>query len=425
MSPIRPTVTVVGHRMDDESHRLRDFLTRVAQPYEWHEAGTAQATEILERHGATEDDLPLLVDGADAMLGARVEAVADAWGESRAPPQTDYDLVIVGAGPAGLAAAVYAASDGLQTIVLEGDVPGGQASHTSRIENFFGFPGGIGGAELARLAGRQAEGFGAHLSLLRPVVGSDRTADGQFEIRLAGDLTVRAPIVIAATGMIWRRLAAPGFEELLGRGAYYGAGRSEAAQCTGDPVVVVGAGNSAGQAVMDLANSNARVTMAVRGDDLGRSMSQYLVDRIARHPNVEVRLRTEVAEVLANDAGELDGVLLRPRRGGGGATERVPARALFACIGGTPRTGWADAGGVAHDRAGYILTGPDLLDHGKRPEGWPLDRDPLALETSVPGLFAAGDARHGSTKRVAGAVGDGAMATALAHRRLAELRGGV
>ncbi len=427
MSPIRPTVTVVGHRMDDESHRLRDFLTRVAQPYEWYEAGTAPATEILERHGASEDDLPLLVDGAEVMPRATVEKVADAWGESRAPPQIDYDLAIVGAGPAGLAAAVYAASDGLQTIVLEGDVPGGQASHTSRIENFFGFPGGIGGAELARLAGRQAEGFGAHLSLLRPVVGSDRTADGRFEIRLAGDLTLRAPIVIAAPGMIWRRLEAPGFEELLGRGAYYGAGRSEAARCAGDPVVVVGAGNSAGQAVMDLANANARVTMAVRGDDLGRSMSQYLVDRIAVHPNIEVRLRTEVAEVLADDAGELSCVVLRPRGGGGGggATERVPAKALFACIGGTPRTGWADDAGVAHDGAGYILTGPDLLDHGNRPEGWPLDRDPLALETSVPGLFAAGDARHGSTKRVAGAVGDGAMATALAHRRLAELRGGV
>ena len=420
MSPIRPTVTVVGRRMDNESHRLRDFLTRVAQPYEWSEAGTTQAREILARHKATDDDLPLLVAGAEVLRRATVERVAGAWGESQPPPRADYDLAIVGAGPAGLAAAVYAASDGLQTVVLEADVPGGQASHTSRIENFFGFPGGIGGAELARLAGRQAEGFGAHLSLLRPVLGSDRLGDGRFQLRLAGDHVVRAPIVIAAPGMLWRRLEAHGFEELLGRGAYYGAGRSEAAQCSSDPVVVVGAGNSAGQAVMDLANANARVTMAVRGDDLGTSMSRYLVDRIEQHPNVDVRLRSVGAEVGSNDAGELDGVLLRGRDGD--ATEPVPARAVFACIGGTPRTGWAGDVGVAVDRAGYILTGPDLLDHGARPDGWPLDRDPLALETSVPGLFAAGDARHGSTKRVAGAVGDGAMATALAHRRLAELR---
>jgi thioredoxin reductase (NADPH) len=422
MSPIRPTVTVVGHRMDSDSHRLRDFLTRIAQPYEWHEAGTAAAEAIRRTHGVSEDDLPIVVDGERVFRNATVEQLADIWGESKPPPKTDYDLAIVGAGPAGLAAAVYAASDGLDTVVLERDVPGGQASHTSRIENFFGFPGGIGGAELARLAGRQAEGFGAHLSLLRPVVGSDRTEDGQFELRLAGGHTVRAPVVIAAPGMEWRKLDADGFEEQLGRGAYYGAGRSEAAQCTGDPVVVVGAGNSAGQAVMDLANSNAKVTMVVRGDDLGKSMSQYLVDRIESHPNVDVRLNTEVAAVETDDAGALDAAVLRAR--GGTSTERVPAKAVFACIGGTPRTGWADDVGVKHDRAGFILTGPDLLDHGNRPEGWPLNRDPLALETSVPGLFAAGDARHGSTKRVAGAVGDGAMATALAHRRVAELRDG-
>ena len=233
---------------------------------------------------------------------------------------------------------------------------------------------------------------------------------------------MRAPVVIAAPGMVWRRLEVAGFEELLGRGAYYGAGRSEAAQCGGDPVVVVGGGNSAGQAVMDLANAGARVTVAVRGGALGAGMSQYLVDRIAAHPHVDVRLGVELAEVDADAHGNLAGVALRARDGGG-ARERVAARALFACIGGTPRTGWADDAGVRRDAAGYILTGPDLLDRGNRPPGWPLERDPLALETSVPGLFVAGDARHGSTKRVAGAVGEGAMATALAHRRLAELDG--
>ena len=421
MSPIRPTVTVVGRRMDHEAHRVRDFLTRVAQPYEWLEAGEPQATDLLAAHGLTDDDLPLVVEQERVLRTVTVEALADAWGESDPPPKEDYDLAIVGAGPAGLAAAVYAASDGLSTVVLERDVPGGQASHTSKIENFFGFPGGIGGAELARLAGRQAEGFGAHLALLRPVLRSGRAEDGRFVIELGGGYTVRAPVAIAAPGMLWRRLEADGFEELLGRGAYYGAGRSEAAQCTGDPVVVVGAGNSAGQAVMDLANADAKVTMAVRGGDLGKAMSRYLVDRIAAHPNVDVRLNTEVTRVEGDEHGELTAALLAER--GGSGEERVAARALFACIGGVPRTAWADDVGVAHDPAGYILTGPDLLDHGRRPAGWPLDRDPLALETSIPGLFAAGDARHGSTKRVAGAVGDGAMAAALVHRRLAELQG--
>ena len=421
MSPIRPTVTLVGRRMDGDAHRVRDFLTRVAQPYRWLEAGTPEAADLLAEHGLADADLPLVVEEDAVLRNASVERLAEAWGESEPPPKVDYDLAIVGAGPAGLAAAVYAASDGLSTIVLERDVPGGQASHTSKIENFFGFPGGIGGAELARLAGRQAEGFGAHLSLLRPVVRSGHDGD-VFEIEVAGGHIVRAPVAIAAPGMLWRRLEADGLDDFLGRGAYYGAGRSEAAQCSGDPVVVVGAGNSAGQAVMHLAGAGAKVTMAVRGEDVGRSMSQYLVDRICAHANVDVRLRTEVVGVEGGAQGELDGVVLRAR--GGDARERVPARALFACIGGVPRTGWAADVGVAHDAAGYILTGPDLLVDGRRPDGWPLDRDPLALETSVPGLFAAGDARHGSTKRVAGAVGEGAMATALAHRRLAELRDG-
>jgi thioredoxin reductase (NADPH) len=425
MSPIRPTVTVIGRRLDVEAHRLRDFLTRVAQPYDWYEAGTAAADELLARHGATAGDLPLVADDERVLRNATVRRLADAWGESQPPPRRDYDIAIVGAGPAGLAAAVYAASDGLATVVLERDVPGGQASHTSRIENFFGFPGGIGGAELARLAGRQAEGFGAHLSLLRPVVGSARTPEA-FELQLEGGHAVRAPVVVAAPGMEWRRLDVPGFEELLGRGAYYGAGRSEAARCSGDPVVVVGGGNSAGQAVVDLADAGAKVTMAVRGDDLGVTMSRYLVDRIRMHEAVEVRTGTEVVDIEADGGGELAAAVLQERGGGGGGRrERVPAKALFACIGGTPQTGWADDVGVAHDAAGYILTGPDLLDRGRRPRGWPLDRDPLALETNVPGLFVAGDARHGSTKRVAGAVGDGAMAAALVHRRLAELRDGV
>jgi thioredoxin reductase (NADPH) len=404
VSPVRAKVTVVGRRLDAESHRLRDFLERTAQPYEWVEAGP------------DENDLPRVVEqDGTVVANASVDRLVEAWMKDNAPHTREYDLAIVGAGPAGLAAAVYAASDGLSTIVLEDDVPGGQASHTSLIENFFGFPEGIGGAELARLAGRQAERFGAHVLVRRGATGSRRAGpDGPFVVDVAGGHEVEARAAIAAPGMVWRRIEADGVEDLLGRGVYYGAGRSEARQCGGDPVVVVGAGNSAGQAAMHLADSAASVTMLVRGDRLGTSMSAYLVDRIERHPLVDVRFRCEVAAVEADDAGQLGCV----RTSGGDA---IPAKALFLCLGGVPRTGWAQAGGVRLDARGFILTGPDLLDRGRRPDGWPLARDPLALETSVPGLFAAGDVRHGSTKRVAGAVGEGAMATALVHRRLEEL----
>jgi thioredoxin reductase (NADPH) len=418
MSPARPTVTVVGRRLRPEDHRLRDFLTRIAQPFEWLEAGTPVADELLARHGARDAELPVMLEeGGEVLAGATVERVADAWTLDRTPSRSDYDLAIVGAGPAGLAAAVYAASDGLSTVVVEEDVPGGQASHTSMIENFFGFPDGIGGAELARLAGRQAERFGAELVLLRGVTGSRRGPSDSFVLEIAGSDTVSAKVVIAAPGMVWRRLDAPGIEELLGRGIYYGAGRSEAAQCAGEEVIVVGAGNSAGQAVMNLAGAGARVTMVVRGDSLRKSMSAYLVDRIERHPAITVRLRTEVEAVEA-ESGWLEAVVVR---GEDGSTERLPATVMFLCLGGVPRTGWAGDNGVRLDPAGFILTGPDLLDNGRRPEHWPLARDPLALETSVPGLFAAGDVRSGSTKRVAGAVGDGAMAVSLTHRRLDEL----
>jgi thioredoxin reductase (NADPH) len=218
--------------------------------------------------------------------------------------------------------------------------------------------------------------------------------------------------------MDWRRLSAPGIDELLGRGVFYGAGRSEAAQCGGDDVIVVGAGNSAGQAVMNLGNAGARVTMVVRGDTLGKTMSAYLVQRIEKHPQIQVRFKTQVAE--AHGDAHLETLTVVDAAG---ATEELPARALFLCIGGQPRTAWAEAAGVRTDKLGYILTGPDLLEGGKRPADWPLDRDPLTLETSVPGLFAAGDVRHGSTKRVAGAVGEGSVAVDLAHRRLEELAG--
>lgn len=411
---------MVGRALDPEHHRLRDLLTRSAQPYEFFEVGSTGADYLLQTNGLEDADLPVLIDGDELHTAVTVESLAEFWRMSSPPSKAHYDLVIVGAGPAGLAAAVYAASDGLSTLVVETDVPGGQASHTSLIENFFGFVEGIGGAELARLAGRQAERFGAELVLLRGVVGSEMTAGGKTKLLVDGGYEVTADAAVASPGMDWRRLDVPGVHDLLDRGVYYGAGRSEAARCGGDDVVVVGAGNSAGQAVMNLATAGARVTMVVRGGSLGRTMSGYLVHRIEAHPAIDVRLHTQVTDIHPDD-DHLGEVTITD---GGGGSERRSARALFLCIGGEPRTGWAEAAGVRTNEKGFVVTGPDLLEDGRRPDYWPLDRDPLALETSVPGLFAAGDVRSGSTKRVGAAVGEGAMATALVHRRLEELVGG-
>jgi thioredoxin reductase (NADPH) len=420
MSPVRPSVQVVARALDPAHHRLRDLLTRSAQPYEFFEAGSTGADHVLAGRGLENALLPVLIDGDDVHTAVTVETLAEFWHMSSPPSKSHYDLVIVGAGPAGLAAAVYAASDGLSTLVIETDVPGGQASHTSLIENFFGFVDGIGGAELARLAGRQAERFGAELVLLRGVTGSERSPDGKPKLYIHGGYEVTADATVVSPGMDWRRLDVGGVHDLLDRGVYYGAGRSEAARCGGDDVVVVGAGNSAGQAVMNLADAGARVTMVVRGDRLGKTMSGYLVDRIEAHPSIDVRLHTQVTE-LHPDRDHLGEVTITDS---GGRSERRAARALFLCIGGEPRTGWAEAAGVRTNEKGFVLTGPDLLEDGHRPDYWPLDRDPLALETSVPGLFAAGDVRSGSTKRVGAAVGEGAMATALVHRRLEELVAG-
>jgi len=415
--PPRPTVHVVGRRLEPEDHRLRDFLTRAAQPHEFHEAGSPAAEAVLAKADARDAELPVVVDGDTVHQGATVERLAEAWNVFARPARSHYDLMIVGGGPAGLAAAVYGASDGLSTAVSEEDLPGGQAGHTSMIENFFGFVEGIGGAELARLAGRQAERFGAELLILNGMVGSHFEPGRPALGRLSSGDEVTADIVLVSCGMEWRRLELDGISELLGHGVYYGAGRSEAVQCAGEEVMVVGAGNSAGQAVMNLATAGARVTMVVRGARLSKSMSAYLVERVEKHPNIDVRLRTRVTE-LHSAAGRLREVTVESADG---ERDRLPISSLFLCIGGVPRTQWAAGSGVRTDDAGFILTGPDLLENGHRPANWPLGRDPLALETSVPGLFAAGDVRHGSTKRVAGAVGEGAMAITLAYRRLDEL----
>ncbi len=416
--PPRPNVTVVGRRLEPEDYRLRDFLTRAAQPHAYYEAGSPQAEAVLAEADAREAALPVVLDGDVVYPAATVERLAEEWKVFARPKRSHYDLFIVGAGPAGLAAAVYGASDGLSTAVAEADLPGGQASYTSMIENFFGFDEGIGGAELARKAGRQAEGFGAELLILNGVVDARLVAGRPPVAILSSGEEVTAEITLVAPGMEWRRLEVEGVGELLGHGVYYGAGRSEALQCGGEHVMVVGAGNSAGQAVMNMVSAGATVTMVVRGDSLARSMSAYLVERIEASDAVDVRLRTQVRE-LHEEGGRLVAVTLET---GDAAPAPVRVTSVFLCIGGVPRTRWAPRSDIRTDDKGFLLTGPDLLEGGRRPEDWPLDRDPLVLETSLPGVFAAGDARHGSVKRVAGAVGEGAMAVSLAHHRLEELR---
>jgi thioredoxin reductase (NADPH) len=404
--------------MDAEHYRVRDFLTRTAQPYEWHEAGSAEADTLLESLGLVDPTLPVLVDVDGTLTGATVEKIMVAWDGRHPPKQAQYDFVVIGAGPAGLAAAVYAASDGLSTLVCDRDVPGGQASYATKIENFFGFPEGIGGAELARLAGRQAEGFGAELQLMRGIRGSRlKGHDEPVELILDDGSEVTASVVLAATGMDWRRLELDGIDELLGHGVYYGAGRSEAAQCAGQTVVVVGAGNSAGQAVLNFANKMARVTMLVRGDRLEKTMSAYLIQRIKQNPLIDVHLETQLTELHAQG----DEVAAVTFTDAVGKAETRAVDGAFLCIGGRPHTDWCPREHVLTDSAGYILTGQDLVTAGIPPDCWTLDRHPLPLETSRVGLFAAGDVRHGSTKRVAAAVGEGSMVSALVFTRLAEL----
>jgi thioredoxin reductase (NADPH) len=406
-------VRVVGHRWSQRSHEVKTFLTRNHVPYQWLEIDRDdEARKISELAHAGLDDLPLvLVPEGEPLRAPSTLELASALGLRTRAEQPLYDLCIVGGGPAGLAAAVYGASEGLRTVVVEKEAPGGQAGQSASIENYLGFPRGLSGADLAHRAVAQATRFGAEMLLARDVVGLE-TRGPVRAVRFddSGDLEARA--VIVATGVSYRRLEGPGLDDLAGRGVYYGSSASEASQCVGDDVYVVGGANSAGQAALNFARYAKRVVMVVRGSQLEDTMSLYLVEQIRATDNIEVRLRSSV--VAARGEGHLTSITLSEQ---GSPPQEVPASWLFVYIGASPRTNWLGSS-VARDDRGFVLTGQDLLATSSTTP-WPLARAPYALETSVPGVFAAGDVRLDSMKRVASAVGEGAMAIYLVHRYLA------
>jgi thioredoxin reductase (NADPH) len=410
--PITQT-QVVGHRWSVRSFEVRDFLARNSVPYRWLTVEQPEGRGLLEAAGVDETSIPLVVTPAgESLVDPSVEQLAARVGLSTTPATDFYDTVIVGGGPAGLGAAVYAASEGLRTVLLERQATGGQAGQSSRIENYLGFPDGVSGTQLTDRARRQAHKFGAEVLTARAVAALEVRGSSRV-VRFADGGEVAAHTVVLATGVEYRRLEVPGADRLTGLGVFYGSAATEAPSCADQDVYVVGGANSAGQAAVFLARHARRVTLLVREDGLERSMSHYLIRQVHETPNIQVRLNTEVVGVAGRQHLErlslCDTVT--------GTVEEVPASFLFVFIGASPCTQWLH-GMITRDPDGFLLTGPDLLVGGKRPTGWPLDRDPYHLEGSVPGIFAAGDVRANSVKRVASAVGEGAMAIQLVHRYL-------
>lgn len=409
-------VKVIGRTGSPACYAIRDFLYRNDVPFEWVELRDDAQARALGLDGVSDERLPVceFPDGT-RLERPTIRSLTQQLGLFRDPSHVEYDLAIYGAGPAGLSAAVYAASEGLRTVVVERWAVGGQAGSSPNIENYLGFPEGIAGAQLAERARNQACRFGAEILLGREGVRGEVTP-GKRIGHLADGTKLAARAAICATGIDYRRLQVEHEDRFHGAGVYYGAGASEAQFCVSDVVVVVGGGNSAAQATLHMSRYARHVTLAIRGDSLKQSVSTYLIDRISAAKNVDVLTHTEVTALEGDRI--LEAVVLTNRLTG--EHRRIETHWLFLCLGGVPRTEWAAAVGVERDEAGYLITGPDLLRNGRAPEDWPLDRSPFYLETSVPGLFAAGDVRHGSVKRCASAVGEGAMAVTFAHRYLAD-----
>ncbi len=412
-------IRVLGTRWSPRSYELRDFLARNRVPYQWIDvevsANDPETKRLLEALGPEAASLPVVLfpDGTKLLESVPAEVAQKVGLRTRA--QTNfYDLAIVGGGPAGLAAAVYGASEGLHTVIVEREAPGGQAGMSSRIENYLGFPTGLSGGDLARRAVVQAERFGVEI-LSAECVGA-RTEGSYRIIKLADGGEISCHALMIATGVQWRRLEAPGVSRLQGAGIYYGGGTTEALSCEGETIYVVGGANSAGQAAMNFAKYAQRVVILVRGSSLSSTMSQYLIDQIKEVPNIELWAHANVVEAHGETHLEEVSVLCSDTN----KVERVPANAMFIFIGALPRTDWlADL--IERDERGFILTGPDLIRDGQHPKGWTLDRDPFLLETNIPGVFAVGDVRHGSVKRVASGVGEGSVAVQFIHQYLSKV----
>jgi thioredoxin reductase (NADPH) len=410
-------IQLIGHRWSAASYEMKDFLSRNLVPYHWLDVeADEEAAELLQLAGADGKTLPVVIfEDGTALVNPTTAQVAERIGRRTHASMPVYDLVVVGGGPAGLGAAVYGASEGLSTLLVEREVTGGQAGTSSFIENYLGFHHGISGGDLMDRARIQAERFGAEILIAQGAVGLD-LRDPYRLIRLTDGTEVSCKALVIASGVQYRKLEGEGVDRLTGAGVYYGGATTEGKNFSGEDVFIVGGGNSAGQAAMYLSGFARSVTILIRGDSLGATMSQYLVDRIEEAPNVFVR--STVGVIAVDGANRLESVTLQDTRTGD--CETLPAGALFIFIGAMPRTDWVE-GVVQRDRYGFIQTGIEVMNDGHRPSGWWADRDPFWLESSAPGVFVAGDVRSKSIKRVASAVGEGAMAVSLIHQHLAAL----
>jgi thioredoxin reductase (NADPH) len=413
-------VRLLGNRWSPQSHTLRDFLARNHVPYQWMDVEAVETDlevrRVVESLNGDGDKLPLLLlaDGT-RLAQPSIPDVADALGLKTRATESFYDLTIVGGGPAGLAAAVYGASEGLRTVIVEREAPGGQAGLSSRIENYLGFPSGLSGRDLARRAVTQAQRFG--VEIIAPQSAKGLRVEGPYRIlELADGNEISCHALLIATGVQWRTLDVPGIKRLHGAGVYYGAAMTEAIACKDEDVYIIGGANSAGQAAMGFAQYARRVRMLVRGESLAASMSQYLIDQIKQTPNITVEFNSSVTEVHGDERLEA----ITVECSASGDRETLPATSLFIFIGAVPHTEWLDDI-VARDERGFILSGAELMRDGRRPKGWTLDRDPGLLETNVPGVFVVGDVRKGSVKRVASGVGEGSIAVQFIHQYLSKV----